>query len=200
MRKMILAIFFFTFSLQATSCKDLCHKFGDYHGCQRLASGEQDCTFPKKSSTTTTSIQSDTTQDTIPTHFYTQWRKREGIRLRFEVTVGDHSIAFIGHARPALDPYFVRFSPSALESDHMIDVEMQCQPVGESRYACQDKYTQRKVTVVYHRTAAKAFDLKVYDKTLLAFHLYSDGRYVHTLYYRAGEILERLSEHYPIAS
>ena len=119
--------------------------------------------------------------------------------MRFEVTVGDHSIAFIGHAQPALDPYFVRFSPSALESDHMIDVEMQCQPVGESRYTCQDKYTQRKVTVVYHRTSAKAFDLKVYDETLLEFHLYSDGRYVHTLYYRAGEILERLSEHYPIA-
>jgi len=196
--KMIFAMLFCTFSLQATTCEDLCNKFGDYHGCQRLAAGETDCTFPPKEPTTTTPTQTDAAAPSTTAHFYTQWRNRGGIRMRFEVTVGEESMAFMGQAQPALDPYFVRFSPSALQSDHMIDVDMQCQPAGVSRYHCQDKYTHRKVTVAYHRTGANIFDLKVYEGKSLAFHIYSDRLHIHTRYYHHDQIIKRLSEHYPI--
>jgi hypothetical protein len=119
--------------------------------------------------------------------------------MRFEVTVGDKSMAFMGQAQPALDPYFVRFSPSTLQSDHMIDVDMQCHPAGISRYSCQERHSHKKVTVIYHRTGIRAFDLKVYDQGSLEFYIYSDGRYIHTRYYRHGQIIESASEHYPIA-
>jgi len=205
MTKVALTLLLGTLWLQATTCKDLCHKFGDHHGCQRLTAGEVDCTYPpqksspsQKASTPAPAQTTTPPPHATPAHFYTQWRERGGIRMRFEVTVGDDRMAFIGQAQPALDPYFFRFDPTTLESDHMLDATMHCQPADTSRYSCQDRYTHQTMTVDYHRTDTKTFDLKLYDGSIPVFRIYSDNRYVYTLYYRAGEVIERLSEHYPI--
>ncbi len=176
----------------------------------RLQSGEVDCTYPPKKTPLVSNVLKDmATPSKTTSHFYTQWRESGGTFIRFEVTVGSDSLSFVGEAKPELDPYFIKFSPSYFMDDHMIDVQMQCQPTGKQHFYCEGTQgSYRKGTVIYQREKKKIFDLSFYGipdsaaadaSEELVFRIYSDGRYIHTVYYRNAQAIERLSEHYPIA-
>ncbi len=197
-------------SVQATSCTDLCHRFGDPVGCERLAAGERDCTLPRAMRTKTVAATPvAAAHSTVPNsvdgsgdrpaadhrgsveHFHTRWKRRGSIQTRFAMVVGDERIDFVGEAIPPLDPYFVRFSSRHFESDHILDNDADCRMKRVGNYLCTDRYTQEVLTVVYHRSGPRAFDLRIFrgestDPRHQAFRLESDGMWVTMRSYTSG--------------
>jgi len=108
------------------------------------------------------------------------------------MTVGEKQVAFVGEAVPPLDPFFVRFSPGILESDHILDAdEMLCREQAPERYRCTDDAGSMVRTVIYRRTGPRAFDLRIYrgestDPRHQAFRLDSDGMWVTMRSYASG--------------
>jgi hypothetical protein len=206
--RLVFGFWVLSVGVQATGCQDLCHVFGDEVGCQRLAAGEKDCTYPvRDASRTPHGSSAETRVDegmSQSAHFYTRWKHQGRIRMRFEVTVERDGVAVVGQAEPSLDPYFVRFTPNALTSDHILDEEARCQKVSKGRYQCRDTSSGKQSTVVYQRTKSRVFDLKVYhgtstDQSQLAFRLYGDGQEIHMRTYRGGKPIPSTDEHNFIA-
>ncbi|WP_042203724.1 hypothetical protein [Nitratifractor salsuginis] len=203
-----------TFSLAAaTSCQDLCKKFGDYRGCQRLKAGEVDCTYPapivrqKHKASGAAPVKAAKAEHIE--RFHTRW---EGGRekKRFAITLSDKSLAIDGEALPPLDPYYLHFSPRFIQGDHLIDIESSCRPGLQGRRLCDHdrtgNYTQ--ATVIFKKTGPRAFDFKLFGRSrgqtpaspqTLQFHAASDGKYLLLEYYRDGYLLPDLTERHPLA-
>ena len=209
--------------VQATTCVDLCQKFGDPVGCERQEAGERDCTLPRSMRTKTVAATPvAAARSTVPNsvdgsgnrpaadhrrsvdHFHTRWKRRGSIRTRFAMVVGDERIDFVGEAIPPLDPYFVRFSSRHFESDHILDNDADCQMKREGNYLCTDRYTQEVLTVVYHRSGPRAFDLRIFrgestDPREQTVRLSSDGTWVTMDMYANGRPIPSARERYRIA-
>ncbi len=204
--------------LQATTCDDLCHTFGDPVGCERMAAGERDCTLPRtmrpnaarassaavpsaspRQSTAPANARSEMAARGGVEHFYTRWRRQGSIRTRFAMTVGDDQVAFVGEAVPPLDPYYVRFTSRRFESDHILDNDAECRRTGEERYLCTDSRTHEVLTVTWRRTGKRAFDLQVFRKEQRTLRLSSDGRWVVMEMYANGRLIPSASDRYRIA-
>lgn len=179
------------------SCNDLCNKFGDYNGCQRLSAGEVDCTYPHGGLIKDRDNTPNNKNQTPPTKFYnktdtywTLWQNRGGIQMRFRLMVGERSFSFVGYSRPELDPYYIKLSPTKLSDDHIIGAgNMSCSTNSNREYIC--RYTHgygeyETLKAIYHKNGKRKFDLKIYALRTkspnaqrgLILHLYSNGRYV----------------------
>jgi len=142
-------------------------------------------------------------------HFHTVWEGSE-IRKRFAVAAGNQILSLIGESQPTLDPYYIRFRPSGIEGDHLIETQMKCRTQSPQKYICQDDTTgvYRHATVLYRHGTGRRFDLRF--RTLeaqapsdtpesLTFRAYSDGHFVYLEYYHDGHIIPQLTEQHKIA-
>jgi len=141
--------------------------------------------------------------------FHTVWDGSD-IRKRFSIIAGKRSLSLVGESRPALDPYYIRFQPSGIEGDHLIETRMKCHTQSPQKYICEHDTTgvYRHATILYRYETHRRFDLRFRAleaqapsgaSESLIFRAYSDGHVVHLEYYHHGHIIPQLTERYPIA-
>jgi hypothetical protein len=205
-----------TFTLGATSCQELCDKFGDAQGCRRLQAGERDCSYPPARAHRPATRQTPSAAPKQPTRpaekierFATRWEGGREKR-RFLITLSRKRLTLEGQSVPPLDPYYLRFSPKRIEGDHLIEIESPCRPGAQGRFLCNEDRTEnyRQVTVLFKKTGPRAFDFKLFalprgavkpTPQTLQFRAFSDGKRLTLEYYRGGYLLPRLTERHPLA-
>ena len=181
--------------LSAHSCKDLCERFGDYEGCQKMARGIVDCDrrFPSLPSQLSR-------KDVLERSIYlTPWESMgEGIRFRFRVEADPRRFVFTAETDPPSmnEGYSFVMTPGGIASEHMVDESLSCRRIGQKRLQCKgDSGTPyRNASVDYRLKDDGRFDLRFYSENpqngrwvRWTLRLHNDAKYIYEEYYLNGK-------------
>jgi len=150
----------------ATTCKNLCERFGDPIGCQRHLAGELDCTHPAPPKAQSTVVSHTHTHKTMPAptlRRYTRWKDTHGITMRFALTITPDRLDVVGESSIPLDPYEFHFNSTRLWGYHLLEADMRCHPTKSNRYECRNSGGDYAETTIEYRTQPNGiFSLKIY--------------------------------------